>query len=213
MAFKPELFAADDGIRPGGLVDHLLRTEPDQAIAASKLLEIVLKPLNTISPGRFALGGVPLGETWAHRRLVMGDDTDGLMPFHQTAQWLTYSLIEPLVWAGLDVHSLDGLTALADPWNCGLLIDMGLVKLRDPALAERAHLQESELVVEFRALTIALIDRIADGVRKRLGRPAEAFPLACVIEGGTAAAGRRLARERRPDGSPAIVVISDSAML
>jgi hypothetical protein len=212
MAFEPEVFAVQDGVRPGGLIDYLIRTEPRAAISATRLLQLVLKPLISIAPGRFALGGVALGDTWPHGRLVMGDGTDGLMPFHQTAQWLTYSLIEPLVWAGLDVTDLDGLTALADPWNGGLLVDMGLIKLRDPAQAGLAHVPESELVVEYRALTVALIDKIADGVRRRLGRPADAFPLACVLEGGTSAAGRRLARERRPDGSAAIIVIADGGL-
>jgi len=213
MAFEPDMFDVGDGLRPGGLVDYLFRTEPSGAISAAKLLQHVLRPLNAISPGRFALGGVALGETWPHSRLVMGDDTDGLMPFHQTAQWLTYSLIEPLVWSGFDVVDLDGLTALADAWNGGLLMDMGLIRLRNPAAGALAHLQESELAVEYRALTVALIDKVAEGVRKRLGRPADLFPLTCVLEGGTSAAGRRLARERRQDGSPAIVIIADSSML
>ncbi len=213
MAFEPEMFTVGDGLRPGGLLDYLERTESGQGISAPKLLQLLLKPLNAISPGRYALGGVALGETWPHSRLVMGDESDGLIPFHQTAQWLTYSLIEPLVWAGFDVFDLDGLTALADDWNGGLLMDMGLIKLRNPAAAQLAHLQESELAVEYRALTVALIDKVADGVRKRLGRPADVFPLACVLEGGTVAAGRRIARERRPDGSPAIVIIPDGNML
>ena len=34
------------------------------------------------------------------------------MPFHQTAQWLTYSLVEPLVWSGFEIVDLNGLTAL-----------------------------------------------------------------------------------------------------
>ena len=108
---------------------------------------------------------------------------------------------------------LNGLTALPDAWTGGLLMDMGLMKLRKPALSTEAHQMESELVVEFRSLTIALIDKFADGVRKRLGRSDEQLPLACVLEGGTATAGRRLAREKRPDGSPALIILSDSQTL
>jgi hypothetical protein len=80
-------------------------------------------------------------------------------------------------------------------------------------VSEIAHPQGSELVVEYHALTVALIDKVADGVRKRLGRPADMFPLACVLEGGTATAGRRLAREKRPDGRAAIVIIPDTSVL
>jgi Protein of unknown function (DUF1688) len=67
-------------------------------------------------------------------------------------------------------------------------------------------------VVEWRALTVALLDRIAPLVREQLGLTAEAFPLACVLEGGTWAAGRRLAREKRPDGGPPIAVASDGTV-
>ena len=56
-----------------------------------------------------------------------------------------------------------------------------------------------ELVVEWRALTVALLDEVAPRVRARLGSPT--LPLACVLEGGTWAAGRALAAELR-DGLP-----------
>ena len=49
-------------------------------------------------------------------------------------------------------------------------------------------------------------------VRARLGVDASAFPLASVLEGGTWAAGRRIARERRADGSPPLKIISDGTV-
>ena len=70
----------------------------------------------------------------------------------------------------------------------------------------------SPLVVEWRALTVALLDRVADGVRRRLGLDASALPLAKILEGGTWAAGRRLARERRADASPPVKIISDGTV-
>ena len=51
--------------------------------------------------------------------------------------------------------------------------------------------------MEWRALTVALLDRIAPLVRERLGAGAAELPLASILEGGTWAAGRRLADERR----------------
>ena len=213
MAFEPDLFTVDESLRPGGLLNYLNRAGSNGIVSAPLLLQLMLKPIHAVASGRFALGGKPLGDTWPHSRLAIGDGTDGLMPFHQTAQWLTYSLVEPLVWSGFEIVDLNGLTALPDAWTGGLLMDMGLMKLRKPALSTEAHQMESELVVEFRSLTIALIDKIADGVRKRLGRSDEQLPLACVLEGGTATAGRRLAREKRPDGSPALIILSDSQTL
>jgi hypothetical protein len=57
-----------------------------------------------------------------------------------------------------------------------------------------------------------LLDRIAPLVREQLGLTAEAFPLACVLEGGTWGAGRRLARDKRPDAGPPIAVTSDGTV-
>jgi hypothetical protein len=67
-------------------------------------------------------------------------------------------------------------------------------------------------VVTWRSLTVALLDRIAPMVRERLGVSAEQFPLARVLEGGTWAAGRAIAREKRADGSPPLVIISDGTV-
>jgi hypothetical protein len=71
---------------------------------------------------------------------------------------------------------------------------------------------ESELVVEWRALTVALLDELAPLVRGRLGVGAAEFPLAKVLQGGTWSAGRRIAREKRPDGGPPIRVASDGTV-
>ena len=81
------------------------------------------------------------------------------------------------------------------------------------AAAAALHLLlASPLVVEWRALTVALLDRLAVVIRQRLGQDAESLPLARILEGGTWAAGRKLAFERRPDGSPPIKVISDGTV-
>ena len=47
----------------------------------------------------------------------------------------------------------------------------------------------SPLVVEWRALTVALLDRIAVEMRRLLGLNADELPLARVLEGGTWRAG------------------------
>ena len=47
---------------------------------------------------------------------------------------------------------------------------------------------------------------------QRLGRDAASFPLAKVLQGGTWAAGREIARARRADGSPPIKVVSDGTV-
>ena len=94
----------------------------------------------------------------------------------------------------------------------GLMIDTGLLEPRDSRLFSRSIPVDAEPVVEWRALTVALLDHIADGLRARLDLSAEELPLAKVLEGGTWAAGRRLAEARRADGAPPFRVESDGTV-
>jgi hypothetical protein len=171
-----------------------------------------LQQLGPIWPSRLTLGGIALGDCWRHPALTTADATSGLVPLHKLSQWLAYSLIEPLQTSGIRVTDIDGLTGLAEYRNGGLFIDTGVLAFRDAEAAQREHEVSSQLVVEWRALTVALLDRVADGLRHRLGRDATSLPLAKVLEGGTWAAGRRLARERRADASPPVKVISDGTV-
>ena len=199
--------------RPGALFDLMAARAVDGKLRAPIILDVLLEALGPIWPGRLSLGGVPLGDCWRHPAIRRDDATDGLVPIHKLSQWLSYSLIEPLEAAGIEVIDIDRLTGLAEYRNGGLFVDTGVLALKDPAEAGRAHPVEGPLVVGWRALTVALLDRIAPLVRERLGVSAEAFPLARVLEGGTWAAGRRIARQLRPaDGGPPITVISDGTV-
>jgi hypothetical protein len=212
VAARPEIFARADTARAGGLFDHLAAVAHGRSIAAATVLEEVLRHLGPVWPSRLALGGVPLGDCWCHPGLTAPDTTTGLVPLHKLSQWLTYSLVEPLQAAGIEVTALDGLTGLAEYRNGGLFIDTGVLELRDPAEAAAEHEVGSQLVVEWRALTVALLDRLAHSVRGRLGRDAASFPLAKVLQGGSWAAGRAIAQARRQDGSPPIRVASDGTV-
>jgi Protein of unknown function (DUF1688) len=209
---RADVFATRDGPRPGGLFDHLVARARNNIIAAPAILSEVLLRLGPIWPSRLELAGLPLGDCWRHPAIRTGDATSGLMPLHKLSQWLTYSLIEPLQRAGLAVTDIDGLTGLAEYRNGGLFVDLGVLVLRDGRDAERAHEVDSTLVVEWRALTVALLDRLAERLRARLGRNAAELPLASLLEGGTWAAGRAAAFERRSDGAPPIRVISDGTV-
>ncbi len=208
----PAVFGRNDEPRPGGFFDHLAGLAIGGRIAAATILAEVLRHLGPIWPSRITLGGIPLGDCWRHPAIVTNDVTDGLMPLHKLSQWLTYSLIEPIERAGITVTEVDGLTGLAEYRNGGLLVDTEVLALRDVAEARRSHAVDSTLVVEWRALTVALLDRLAELVRRQLGRDAETLPLAKVLQGGTWAAGRAVARRLRPDGSPPIRVISDGTV-
>ena len=202
--------AALPGARPGGLFDLLVG---GSSVSAPAILAAVLEHLGPIWPSRITLAGVPLGDTWRHP-LIVGDDpaTSGLVPFHKLSQWLSYSLIEPLEAAGITVTDIDGLTGLPEYRNGGLFVDTGVLVLRDAESAGAANTVDSPLVVEWRALTVALLDAIAPLVRGQLGLAEADFPLARVLEGGTWAAGRVIAARLRADGGPPIRVVSDGTV-
>lgn len=202
---EPSLFALNDRPRPGGLYDVMRQRAKGDAIAAPAILEALLEALGPIWENRPQLNGVHLGDCW----LVGGW---GYTPLHKLSQWLAYSLIEPLERAGIRVTEIDGLTGLAEYRNGGLFVDSGVLAPRDPAMLQRAHDVSDGFIVVWRSLTVALLDRIAPLVRERLGVSAEDFPLARVLEGGTWAAGRAIAREKRADGGPPFTIISDGTV-
>jgi hypothetical protein len=197
--------------RVGGLCDALCNRAEKGRLPAAELLPHVLQALGSIWPPRTARFGVELGDVWPHPGAGGDDDTRGLVPLHKLSQWLCYSLIYPLAAAGIEVIELDALTGLAEYRNGGLFIDTAVIVPRDPAVLERAHAASSELVIEWRALTVALLDRLAAELRVELGLDARALPLGKVLEGGTWAAGRKLAAERRA-GAPPFAVQSDGTL-
>jgi hypothetical protein len=209
---RPEIFAREDGARPGGFFDHLAAKASNAAIPAPLILSELLAQFGPIWPSRLTLGGIPLGDCWRHPAMTTDDATNELVPLHKLSQWLAYSLIEPLQQAGITVTDIDGLTGLAEYRNGGLFIDAGVLVPRDPAEAARAHEVGAPLVVEWRALTVALLDRLALAVRAKLNRSAAELPLAKILQGGTWAAGRELAFARRADGSPPLKIISDGTV-
>jgi Protein of unknown function (DUF1688) len=212
LAARPDVFGSRDSARPGGLFDRLAAQANNGVIAAPAILSEVLQQLGPIWPSRLELAGVPLGDCWRHPALKTGDATDGLVPLHKLSQWLSYSLIEPLQRAGFEVTNIDGLTGLAEYRNGGLFVDLEVLRLRHSADAERSHEVDSLLVVEWRALTVALLDILATRIRALLGRSAEELPLASILEGGTWAAGRAAAFARCADGAPPLKIISDGTV-
>ena len=205
VAASPDIFARHERPRPGGLFDLLADGAKGGVLPAREILVALLHHLGPIWAAREVLDGVALGDCWHHPAL-------GLVPLHKLSQWLAYSLVEPLQEAGITVTGLDALTGLAEYRNGGLFVDLGVLRLRDPADESHPHAVGDPLVVEWRALTVALLDELLPLVRERLGVPAEDFPLACLLEGGTWRAGREAARARRADASPPLRIISDGTV-
>ncbi len=205
---SPALFA---GARPSGLLDHFRAIAPHQ-LPAAELLITLLEGLSPIWPGRIEIEGHNLGDVWRHRAAGGSGPSAGLVPFHELSQWLAYSLFEPLERAGFVIAQADALTGLAEYRNGGLFVDLGVLVPKSPRARAIAHSPADELVVEWRALTVALLDRVAAGVRERLSLSPLQLPLACVLEGGTWAAGRAVAARLRPGGAPPIQIESDGTV-
>jgi hypothetical protein len=193
--------------RFGRLIDHLLDRGAG-AVSASRVLTILLETLADIWPFGMRFHGVNIGDVGMHPVARGAGPTDGLVPFHKISQWLSYSLLEPLEWAGARLTDLDALTGLPEYRNGGLFVDCGVIQIDRGTLAEPFD-PRSTLVVEWRALTVVLMDMLAEKVRTKLGLDAERLPLARLLEGGTWIAGRRIALERRPSGAPPIRVATD----
>ena len=203
---QPEVFKTQ---RPGDMFDYALQGQT--SVTAHQLLAVLLQTFTRIWPSGSTLGGTAVGDCWPHSALGAPSAPEGWIPFHKLSQWLTYSLLEPFEWAGIKVTGLEALTGLPEYRNGGLLLDAGVLQFKDASLATQALRANHELIVEWRALTVALLDVLAPLVRERLGKTEAQMPLACVLEGGTWAAGRVLAQELR-DGKPPLNIESDGTI-
>jgi hypothetical protein len=193
-------------------VDQLIDISSNSELPASLLLRTVLEQFANIWPGRISLDGANLGDVGRHSQVPGEPPTTGLVPFHKLSQWLTYSLVAPLEEYGISVTGIDDLTGLAEYRNGGLFIDGGVLRPREPSTFTTAHEVYSELVVEWRALTISLLDIVAEKVRHNLGKSSDEFPLPRVLQGGTWSTGRKLAAMHRKNGEPPINIISDGTV-
>jgi hypothetical protein len=211
--------------RPGRLFDTLTQDSQRTEVPAGEILHELVTAYAPIWTSGSRVLGLPAGDVWPH--LWAGADTapatspggtapdratGGWVPFHKLSQWLTYSLLEPFEWAGVKVTGLDTLTGLPEYRNGGLLLDGGVIVPRHEGDLARTWKPSSEFIIEWRALTVTLLDELAVLVRAELDVSAEQLPLACILEGGTWAAGRQIARELREGGAPPVQIDSDGTV-
>lgn len=197
--------------RPGHLFDLLAR-DGVRSVQAAQILRALLDAFSAIWPSGQQFEGTPVGDAWQHPLAGGTGASAGWVPFHKLSQWLSYSLLEPFEWAGITVEGLDALTGLPEYRNGGLLLDAGVIVPRDAEFESRRYAPADPWVIEWRALTVALLDRVAPLVRERLGVSAQQMPLACVLEAGTWLAGRQIAAERRTGGGPPVQIESDGTV-
>ncbi len=196
------MFEFGDALRPGNLYDYFLQRQEKGVLAAREILIAILKSMGEIWPDGSWVDNIAIGDAAYHEAVKRSDITDRIVPFHKLSQWMSYSLIEPLQLAGIKIIHLDALTGLAEYRNGGLFIDTGTISLRDKTEMETLHDPKSPLIVEWRALTLTLLDQLAEQIRRHTNTNAESMPLVSILQGGTWSAGRRIAQRLRSDASP-----------
>ncbi len=207
---KPEFFG-ESKPRLGHLVDYLkTKSNAKNEISVVEILKAIQKSLGEIWPGRVKIQNFNLGDVWPYSPL--GEGLNSLVPFHKLSQWLSYSLLDPLSRSGLKFFGFEQLTALSEYRNGGLLVDSGILELRNPADIQKKHQTSSSFIIEWRALTVALLPLVAEQVRVLFGKTEQEWPLGKVLEGGTWSAGRILAAQKRADGSSPILIESDGTV-
>jgi hypothetical protein len=189
---------------------HPRPTTMHHEVGAARILGALLDAFSGIWPSGQTFHATPVGDAWPHMAAGGEGPSAGWVPFHKLSQWLSYSLLEPFEWAGVQVTGLDALTGLPEYRNGGLLIDAGVIVPRDAGFDRLPRTPGDSWVVEWRALTVAVLDELAPQVRAALGAPD--LPLARILEGGSWAAGRQIAAERRPGGAPPVTIDSDGTV-
>jgi hypothetical protein len=207
----PEYFGPYEIYRPGNIVDYILKhADPvTKEVSVEVLWTAMITGFQSVWPTLSS--GIRRGDVWMHTKLKSPNQTaSDLVPFHKLTQWLMYSIIEVLETnLGIKFPDTGKLTCLAEYRNGGLLVDSGVLRLREPRMATFGVHVGSELVVEWRALTIILIDKMAVDIRKKLGKD---LSMSQILEGGTWRAGRELAFSLRTGGVPPILVESDGTV-
>ncbi|CAM9628424.1 unnamed protein product [Chrysoparadoxa australica] len=212
----PSYFERGGIFRPGNLVDYMFsKADGDGCVSIKVLWEVIMYGYASLWPaGRTVVEGCSMGDTWRHQALP--DDGSGwsqLIPFHKLSQWMTYSLMEPLQEAGITLTGTAIMTGLPEYRNGGLLVDMGVLEPKHEKVLGKAHHPHDEVIVEWRALTVCLLDEVYAKLKEKLRLTEAEFPLVKCLEAGTWKAGRVVARLRDPVyGAPPIQILSDGTV-
>ncbi|KAH8150996.1 uncharacterized protein LAJ45_04697 [Morchella importuna] len=235
-----DFFGVDS--RPGNMLDYLLQHSTTQKFGVTPVIPIptlwnvLMEGLAPIWPqSRTQFDGVSLGDAWPCSSMPPAPGWERIVPFHKLTQWLTYSLMVPMsklmgvMWAGEHL-----LTGLPEYRNGGLLIDTGLLTLKQPQMergiqAYHANAKkagqpnvevvplfgpEDDVIIEWRACTLGFLDMLLGEVNNLLDlRNGDQLTLAQMLEAGTWKGGRELAEVSRPNTKePPIMILSDGTV-
>ncbi|KAI7897365.1 uncharacterized protein EV154DRAFT_535315 [Mucor mucedo] len=224
--------------RPGNMMDYLLSHPSTIKTKKGPLISIetiwpVVQEMGEIWSAEEGIGGTAgLGDVWPCKA-ILGDDN--MVPFHKLSQWLIYSIIEPMEkLLGATIEGSDLLTPLPDYCNGGFLIDTGFLTLKQadmdrgiknyhansllpyqPKVEVAPMFDISDPVItEWRALTVAYLDLVAERVRQSFRLSKKLLSLSQLIQGGSWSAGRELAEISRPNThEPPIVIKNDKRVI
>lgn len=196
--------------------DHLIKNakEPNTLDYTDlwSVLQAVLIP--SWPKERTHLSGNPIGDAWplkvlADRAAADPSEAAAIAPFHKLTQWLGYSLLIPLTRVlGVKVINDDLGTGLPEYRNGGLFYDLGALRLK-PAVLEAGRWASGQdlplypatgdTVVEWRAMTVALLDELHGLVSEHFEKEGVKLSLAQMLEAGSWLGGRELAAKLRPE--------------
>ncbi|THX91563.1 DUF1688-domain-containing protein [Aureobasidium pullulans] len=224
----PDIFGHEG--RPGNLVDYVINS----ADANSKELDYrvfwmtLQKLLIPIWPkDRTQIDGTPIGDAWPLAVLQRKNDGQDvkktIQPFHKLTQWLAYSLMVPFVRVmGYSWRNADLGTGLPEYRNGGLFIDLGVLTLKPEALERGQNASGQNLpmfkdsgdeIVEWRALTVALLDEIYGIIKKQMNENDVELSMAQMLEAGSWKSGRELAAQHRPETKSSPILIDGDGTL
>jgi hypothetical protein len=178
-------------------------------VSMNNIFQDLLMFLVPLLPESKKVNNISLGDVGNHQSLCSDNNPLGLIPFHKLSQWICYSLIEPFTDGGLEVVDVDSLTGLPEYRNGGLFSDIGVLTLKEPSDASKAWKLSSEFIVEWRALTVVLLDITRLKVAKLLGKD---LSMGMLLQGGTWSAGRGLAAKKREDLSGPYILDSQGTI-
>jgi hypothetical protein len=174
------------------------------------LWNTLMESLTPIWPAtRTQIDGMPIGDAWPCSVMPSHPTHpwENIVPFHKLTQWLTYSLMVPMTKL-LHVHfaGAELLTGLPEYRNGGLFIDTGLLTLksddqkrglmqyeRNAKMKGQPSMEvvpmftaDDDVIVEWRAVTVGLLDDLLLDVNKLLGLSgADKLSLAQMLEAGS----------------------------
>jgi hypothetical protein len=207
----------------------LLAISKDNDLDYEALWDILQRLLLPAWPSnRPRINGQPIGDAWPLRVLQersgdSGNPTTGIHPFHKLTQWLGYSLTVPFMkilkrkWINIDKG-----TGLPEYRNGGLFVDMGVLKLKPEVLAQGLEASgqalplfpsTGDVIVEWRAMTVALLDELHKHINDILAPQGVSLSLPQLLEAGSWKSGRELAAKHRPETRSSPILIEGDGTL